>query len=453
MATEIRVPTLGESVTEATVGQWYKQAGDAVTADEPLVELETDKVTVEVPAPASGVLSEIVVKAGDTVAVGSVLGAIAEGDGKAKPAPVKAAAAATQPAPAPVKPPEPPKPAKMQPAALEREPSPREEVSDSGNGNGNGAGTATAEMPPSPAARKYLAETGLSPASVVGSGRRGQVLKQDVLAQAGAAPSGAVATAAASLLAREPKPKAPPAPRPPITPQDETREERVRMTRLRQTIAKRLKEAQDTAAMLTTFNDVDMSAVMQLRREYREAFEKKHGVKLGLMGLFVKACVQALKDIPAVNAEIDGTDIIYKNYYHIGVAVGTERGLVVPVLRDADRMSVAEIDMAIADFGKRAREGKLGLEEMQGGTFTISNGGVYGSLLSTPILNAPQSGILGMHRIEERAVVRDGQIVARPMMYLALSYDHRLVDGKEAVTFLVQVKEAIEDPKRLVLDL
>jgi 2-oxoglutarate dehydrogenase E2 component (dihydrolipoamide succinyltransferase) len=440
MATEIRVPTLGESVTEATVGQWYKQAGDAVTADEPLVELETDKVTVEVPAPASGVLSEIVVKAGDTVAVGSVLGAIAEGDGKAKPAPVKAAAAATQPAPAPVKPPEPPKPAKMQPAALEREPSPREEVSDSGNGNGNGAGTATAEMPPSPAARKYLAETGLSPASVVGSGRRGQVLKQDVLAQAGAAPSGAVATAAASLLAREPKPKAPPAPRPPITPQDET-------------IAKRLKEAQDTAAMLTTFNDVDMSAVMQLRREYREAFEKKHGVKLGLMGLFVKACVQALKDIPAVNAEIDGTDIIYKNYYHIGVAVGTERGLVVPVLRDADRMSVAEIDMAIADFGKRAREGKLGLEEMQGGTFTISNGGVYGSLLSTPILNAPQSGILGMHRIEERAVVRDGQIVARPMMYLALSYDHRLVDGKEAVTFLVQVKEAIEDPKRLVLDL
>jgi 2-oxoglutarate dehydrogenase E2 component (dihydrolipoamide succinyltransferase) len=453
MATEIRVPTLGESVTEATVGQWYKQAGDAVTADEPLVELETDKVTVEVPAPASGVLSEIVVKAGDTVAVGSVLGAIAEGDGKAKPAPAKAAAAPPQPAPAPVKSSEPPKAAKMQPAALEREPSPREEVSDSGNGNSNGAGTAKVEMPPSPAARKYLAETGLSPASVVGSGRRGQVLKQDVLAQAGAAPSGPVATAAAALLAREPKPKAPPAPRPPIAPQDETREERVRMTRLRQTIAKRLKEAQDTAAMLTTFNDVDMSAVMQLRREYREAFEKKHGVKLGLMGFFVKACVQALKDIPAVNAEIDGTDIIYKNYYHIGVAVGTERGLVVPVLRDADRMSVAEIDTAIADFGKRAREGKLGLEEMQGGTFTISNGGVYGSLLSTPILNAPQSGILGMHRIEERAVVRDGQIVARPMMYLALSYDHRLVDGKEAVTFLVQVKEAIEDPKRLVLDL
>jgi 2-oxoglutarate dehydrogenase E2 component (dihydrolipoamide succinyltransferase) len=436
-------------VTEATVGQWFKQAGDAVTADEPLVELETDKVTVEVPAPASGVLSEITVKAGDTVAVGSVLGAIAEGDGKAKSAPVKAAAAgpqpAPQPAPAAVKPPEAPK---VQPAKLEREPSPREEVS--GNGNGNGK----VEMPPSPAARKYLAETGLSPAGVVGSGRRGQVLKQDVLAQAaGAAPSGPVATAAAALLAREPKPKAPPSPRPPIAPQDETREERVRMTRLRQTIAKRLKEAQDTAAMLTTFNDVDMSAVMQLRREYREAFEKKHGVKLGLMGFFVKACVQALKDIPAVNAEIDGTDIIYKNYYHIGVAVGTERGLVVPVLREADRMSLAEIESAIADFGARARDGRLGLEEMQGGTFTISNGGIYGSLLSTPILNAPQSGILGMHRIEERAVVRDGQIVARPMMYLALSYDHRLVDGKEAVTFLVQVKEAIEDPKRLVLDL
>jgi 2-oxoglutarate dehydrogenase E2 component (dihydrolipoamide succinyltransferase) len=455
MATEIRVPALGESITEATVGKWYKQAGDAVAADEPLVELETEKVTVEVPAPASGVLSAIMVKEGATVAVGSVLGAIGEGDGKAKPAPApaKAETAAPQPAPqpspapTPVKPPEPPK---MQPAALEREPTPREEVSDGGNGKDNGG------MPPSPAARKYLAEADISPVSVVGSGRRGQVLKQDVLAAEApspAAPSGPVVSAVASLLARAPAPKAPPAPRPPITPQDETREERVRMTRLRQTIAKRLKEAQDTAAMLTTFNDVDMSALMQLRRDYREAFEKKHGVKLGLMGFFVKACVQALKDIPAVNAEIDGTDIIYKNYYHIGVAVGTERGLVVPVLREADHMSLAEIETAIADFGARARDGRLGLEEMQGGTFTISNGGIYGSLLSTPILNAPQSGILGMHRIEERAVVRDGQIVARPMMYLALSYDHRLVDGKEAVTFLVQVKEAIEDPKRLVLDL
>jgi len=458
MATEIRVPVLGESITEATVGKWFKQAGDGVTADEPLVELETDKVTVEVPAPASGVLSAIMVKTGDTVAVGGMLGAISEGDGAAKPAPVKAETVVPQqpvpppvlqPAPAPVKPHERPK---VQPAALEREPMRREEVSDSSNGNGNDIGG----MPPSPAARKYLAEAGLPPASVVGSGRRGQVLKQDVLpaqAPSAHAPSGQVATATAALLARAPTPKAPPAPRPPIMPQDETREERVHMTRLRQTIARRLKEAQNTAAMLTTFNDVDMSAVMQFRRDYRDAFEKKHGVKLGLMGFFVTACVQALKDIPAVNAEIDGTDIIYKNYYHIGVAVGTEHGLVVPVLRDADRMGLAEIENAIADFGSRAREGKLGLEEMQGGTFTISNGGTYGSLLSTPILNAPQSGILGMHRIEERAVVRDGQIVARPMMYLALSYDHRLVDGKDAVTFLAQIKEAIEDPKRLVLNL
>jgi 2-oxoglutarate dehydrogenase E2 component (dihydrolipoamide succinyltransferase) len=458
MATEIRVPVLGESITEATVGKWFKQAGDGVTADEPLVELETDKVTVEVPAPASGVLSAIMVKTGDTVAVGGMLGAISEGDGAAKPAPVKAETVVPQqpvpppvlqPAPAPLKPHERPK---VQPAALEREPMRREEVSDSSNGNGNDIGG----MPPSPAARKYLAEAGLPPASVVGSGRRGQVLKQDVLpaqAPSAHAPSGQVATATAALLARAPTPKAPPAPRPPIMPQDETREERVHMTRLRQTIARRLKEAQNTAAMLTTFNDVDMSAVMQFRRDYRDAFEKKHGVKLGLMGFFVTACVQPLKDIPAVNAEIDGTDIIYKNYYHIGVAVGTEHGLVVPVLRDADRMGLAEIENAIADFGSRAREGKLGLEEMQGGTFTISNGGTYGSLLSTPILNAPQSGILGMHRIEERAVVRDGQIVARPMMYLALSYDHRLVDGKDAVTFLAQIKEAIEDPKRLVLNL
>ena len=279
------------------------------------------------------------------------------------------------------------------------------------------------------------------------------MLKPDVLANRPAAPVTSIAGAAEALLRREPKPKPPPPPRAPLAPDDASREERVRMTRLRLTIAKRLKEAQDTAAMLTTFNDVDMSAVMQLRKDYRDAFEKKHGVKLGFMGFFVKAAVQALKEIPAVNAEIDGEDIVYKNYYHIGVAVGTERGLVVPVLRNADQLSLAEIETQIADFGARARDGKLALEEMQGGTFTISNGGVYGSLLSTPILNAPQSGILGMHRTEERAVVRDGQIVARPMMYLALSYDHRLVDGKEAVTFLVRIKEAIEDPKRLVLDL
>src|SRR6476469_7109137 len=436
MATEIRVPVLGESIVEATVGQWFKQAGDPVSAAEPLVELETDKVTVEVPAPASGVLSEIVVKAGETVAVGALLGAIAEGDGKDKPtkanqtakavpamvdlATAETAAIADEPNVRPVP---------IEANSLEREPMRREEVSGD-------------DMPPSPAALKLLDERGIAPREVKGSGRRGQVLKQDVPAQA-----------AEALLARERKVKVPPAPRASVTKDDSSREERVHMTRLRQTIAKRLKEAQDRAAMLTTFNDVDMSGVMELRRDYRDAFEKKHGVKLGLMGFFVKAAVQALKDIAAINAEIDGDDIVYKNYYHIGIAVGTERGLVVPVLRDADRMSLAEIEAAIADFGVRARDGKLSLEEMQGGTFTISNGGIYGSLLSTPILNAPQSGILGMHRIEERPVVRDGQIVARPMMYLALSYDHRVVDGKEAVTFLVHVKEAIEDPKRLVLDL
>jgi 2-oxoglutarate dehydrogenase E2 component (dihydrolipoamide succinyltransferase) len=437
MATEIRVPSLGESVVEATVGQWFKQAGDAVSADEPLVELETDKVTVEVPAPASGVLSEIAVKAGDTVGVGAVLGAISDGEGKAAapaPKPAKPLKEAEMPAkeeqlePGEVASGEETPRLRAELKELEREPTPREEIS-------------TDEMPPSPAARKILAERAIEPRDVKGSGRRGQVLKHDV------------AKAAESLLARERGPKPPAPQRAPITADDASREERVRMTRLRQTIAKRLKEAQDTAAMLTTFNDVDMSALMQIRRDYREAFEKKHGVKLGLMGFFVKACVQALKDIPAVNAEIDGEDIVYKNYYHIGVAVGTERGLVVPVLRDADQMSLAAIETAIADFGARAREGRLSLDEMQGGTFTISNGGIYGSLLSTPILNAPQAGILGMHRIEERPVVCDGQIVARPMMYLALSYDHRLVDGKEAVTFLVNVKEAIEDPARLVLDL
>jgi 2-oxoglutarate dehydrogenase E2 component (dihydrolipoamide succinyltransferase) len=429
MATEIRVPALGESVVEATVGQWFKQAGDAVAADEPLVELETDKVTVEVPAPASGVLSEIIVNAGDTVEVGALLGAIAEGDGKAAPttkkaAPAKKKTAQAEPAPAA------PAPApREEPKALVREPHIREEVG-------------AQAMPPSPAARKLMAERGLKPGDVSGSGRRGQVLKSDV-----------IALAAETLLVRERAEKPPAPPRAPVTPEDEAREERVRMTRLRRTIAKRLKEAQDNAAMLTTFNDVDMSAIMAMRKEYREDFEKRHGVKLGFMGFFVKACVQVLKDIPAVNAEIDGEDIVYKNYYHVGVAVGTERGLVVPVIRDADRKSLAEIEAAIADFGARARDGKLGLHEMQGGTFTISNGGIYGSMLSTPILNAPQSGILGMHRIEERAVVRDGQIVARPMMYLALSYDHRLVDGKEAVTFLVNVKESLENPARLVLDL
>ncbi|MDJ0512387.1 MAG: 2-oxoglutarate dehydrogenase complex dihydrolipoyllysine-residue succinyltransferase [Methyloceanibacter sp.] len=423
MTTEIRVPTLGESVVEATVGQWFKQAGEEVAADEPVVELETDKVTVEVPAPAGGVLSEIVVKEGDTVEVGALLGAITDGDGAAV-APATKAAEPKPAQPAPAAP-------SVEPVALKREPHVRAEI-------------APISMPPSPAAQKLLEETGLSVDQITGTGRRGQILKGDVIA----------ATAAAETLRetpREPKPPAPP--RPPVTPDDAAREERVRMTRLRQTIAKRLKDAQDTAAMLTTFNDVDMSQILELRREYKEDFQKRHGVKLGFMGFFVKACVQALKDIPAVNAEIDGDDLVYKNYYHVGVAVGTERGLVVPVIRDADQMNLAEIESTIADFGQRAREGKLGLAEMQGGTFTISNGGIYGSMLSTPILNAPQSGILGMHRIEERPVVRDGQIVARPMMYLALSYDHRIVDGKEAVTFLVNVKDSLENPARLILDL
>lgn len=430
MTTEIRVPTLGESVVEATVGQWFKQAGEEVAADEPLVELETDKVTVEVPAPSAGVLSEIVVKEGDTVEVGALLGAIADGDG-AVVVPVTKAAEPRPVDPAPAPQPAPAAAAPTEPVALKREPHIRAEI-------------APTSMPPSPAAQKLLEESGLTVDQVTGTGKRGQILKGDVIA----------ATAAAETLRETPREAKPPAPaRAPVTPDDASREERVRMTRLRQTIAKRLKDAQDTAAMLTTFNDVDMSHIIQLRKEYKDDFQKRHGVKLGFMGFFLKACVQALRDIPAVNAEIDGDDLVYKNYYHIGVAVGTERGLVVPVIRDADRMGLAEIESTIADFGMRAREGKLGLAEMQGGTFTISNGGIYGSMLSTPILNAPQSGILGMHRIEERPVVRDGQIVARPMMYLALSYDHRIVDGKEAVTFLVNVKDSLENPARLILDL
>ena len=415
MATEIRVPTLGESVTEATVGQWFKKAGDAVAVDEPLVELETDKVTVEVPAPTAGTLSEIVVADGETVEVGALLGNIAEGEGAAagnnggSETAIDAGASDVHLREEPLKEP---------PAA---------ETASGSNG-----------MPPAPSAAKMMAETGLAADQVAGSGKRGQVLKEDVIKtlEGGAQP------APQPVQVRAPSPA-----------DDEAREERVRMTKLRQTIARRLKEAQSTAAMLTTFNDVDMGAVMDLRSDYKELFEKKHGVRLGFMGFFVKACVAALKDVPAVNAEIDGTDIIYKNYCHVAVAVGTDKGLVVPVIRDADRMSIAEIEMTINDFGRRARDGKLGIDEMQGGTFTISNGGVYGSLMSTPILNAPQSGILGMHRIEQRPVVRNGEIVARPMMYLAVSYDHRIVDGKEAVTFLVRIKEAIEDPQRLVLDL
>jgi 2-oxoglutarate dehydrogenase E2 component (dihydrolipoamide succinyltransferase) len=415
---EIRVPVLGESVTEATIGKWFKKAGEVVAVDEPLVELETDKVTIEVPAPAAGVLTDIAVKDGDTVAVGALLGAIKEGAGAAvTKAPAKPAEATPPAAPPPAPPAAPPKPAPAAPAA---------------------------DAPLAPSVRKIATETNIDPSTLSGTGKDGRVTKGDMLAaiERAAAQPTPVAQPAAAVQVRAPSPA-----------DDAAREERVRMTRLRQTIARRLKDAQNTAAMLTTFNEVDMTHVMALRGQYRELFEKKHGVKLGFMGFFVRACVQALKEIPAVNAEIDGTDIIYKNYYHIGIAVGTERGLVVPVVRDCDMKSIAEIEKSIADFGKRARDGTLKIDELQGGTFSITNGGIYGSLMSTPILNAPQSGILGMHKIQERPMVVAGKIEARPMMYLALSYDHRVVDGREAVTFLVRVKESLEEPARLVLDL
>ena len=409
--TDIRVPTLGESVTEATVGKWFKQPGDAVAVDEPLVELETDKVTLEVPAPAAGILGDIAAKNGDTVGVGAILGMIKDGAG-----------AAPKPAAAAAKPAEAPKPApSVVPAAS--------------------PGAAASPMPVPPSVRKLGAESGVDPAGVAGSGVRGQVLKGDMMA-------------AIERAAAQPTPVAAPVQmRAPSPADDASREERVKMTRLRQTIARRLKDAQNTAAMLTTYNEVDMSAVMHMRNQYKELFEKKHGVKLGFMSFFSRACIQALKEVPEVNAEIDGTDIVYKNYYHIGVAVGTEKGLVVPVVRDADHLSLAGIEKAISALGKKARDGQLKIEDMQGGTFTISNGGVYGSLMSMPILNAPQSGILGMHKIQERPVVVAGKIEIRPMMYLALSYDHRIVDGQQAVTFLVRVKENLEDPARLVLDL
>ena len=422
MAVEIRVPALGESVTEATVGKWFKNVGDAIKLDEPLCELETDKVTVEVPASVAGVLASIAVPQGTAIAVGGVLGTIKEGATAAAAAPAKPAPATASPAPT---------------AKLSAPPAPT-------------------QMPPAPSARKLLEEKGINAADVAGSGKRGQVLKEDVVAASASAPSQpaqAQSQAAVPYTAMAPSPVPASQIRHAAPANDAAREERVKMSRLRQTIARRLKDAQNTAAMLTTFNDVDMSAVMAMRTQYKDLFEKRYGIKLGFMGFFVKACLQALKEIPAVNAEMDGTDIIYKNYYHIGVAVGTDKGLVVPVVREADRLSLAEIEGTIANYGKRARDGKLGIEDMQGGTFTISNGGVYGSMMSTPILNAPQSGILGMHKIEERAVVRNGQIVARPMMYLALSYDHRIVDGKEAVTFLVRVKECLEDPQRFVLEL
>jgi len=399
MSTEVRVPTLGESVTEATVATWFKQPGDAVAVDEMLCELETDKVTVEVPSPVAGTLSEIVAAEGDTVGVDALLAQISEGGAAAAPAAPKAEAPAAAPAPA-------------------------------------AAAPAAKDVEDAPSAKKLMAENNLS--NVAGTGKDGRVMKEDVLN-------------ALSGASTAPAPAA--APRAPVAASQADREERVKMTRLRQTIAKRLKDSQNTAAMLTTYNEVDMTEVMALRNEYKDLFLKKHGVKLGFMSFFTKACIHALNEVPEVNAEIDGTDIVYKNYVNMGIAAGTPTGLVVPVINDADQLSFAGIEKAIAEKGAKARDGKLSMAEMQGGTFTISNGGVYGSLMSSPILNPPQSGILGMHKIQDRPMAINGQVVIRPMMYLALSYDHRIVDGKGAVTFLVRVKEALEDPRRLLMDL
>ena len=417
--TDVMVPALGESVSEATVSTWFKKPGDAVKQDEMLCELETDKVSVEVPSPVAGVLAEILAPEGSTIAANARLAIVTEGASAAKSEAKSEAKPETKAAKA-------------------------EEV------NSPGAGPETVrpakDVEDAPAAKKAMAEAGLSRDQVQPTGKDGRVMKEDV-ARTVAGASGAAAAAATAA----PVPAA--IPRAPVPADDAAREERVKMTRLRQTIARRLKDAQNTAAMLTTYNEVDMSAVMELRNEYKDVFEKKHGVKLGFMSFFVKACTHALKEVPEVNAEIDGTDVVYKNYVHMGVAVGTPSGLVVPVVRDADQMSFAAIEKKIAELCLRARDGKLSMAEMQGGSFTISNGGVYGSLMSSPILNPPQSGILGMHKIQDRPVVVNGQIVIRPMMYLALSYDHRIVDGKGAVTFLVRVKEALEDPRRLLMDL
>jgi 2-oxoglutarate dehydrogenase E2 component (dihydrolipoamide succinyltransferase) len=427
MSKPINVPSLGESITEAIVARWFKSVGDAVALDEPLVELETDKVTVEVPSPVAGVLVEVTAADGAEVEVGALLGSIDEsaeaGDAAAKPE--SAAEAAAPEAATPVS---------------------------AGNGTDETAGTVPAL---SPAVRKLVDENALDPALIPATGPKGRLTKGDVAAfleSRGEAEPVPAAKPAAQPAAKPVAPAIAPARDLPERPEDPRGEERVRMSRLRQVIAARLKEAQNTAAMLTTFNEIDMTSLMALRAEYRDSFEKRHGVKLGFMSFFTKAAIGALKEIPAVNAEIHGDEIIYRNYYDIGVAVGTPQGLVVPVLRDADRMSFADIESSIADFGRRARDGKLAIDEMTGGTFTISNGGVYGSLLSTPILNPPQSGILGLHKIEKRPVVTDGEIVARSMMYVAMSYDHRIVDGREAVTFLVRLKEMIEDPQRLLID-
>ena len=408
MIIEIRVPTLGESVTEATVATWFKKTGDPVAADEMLCELETDKVTVEVPSPMAGTLQDIIAQEGDTVGVDALLANISEGDATASPAATASTSSPHDPAPAPAP-----------------------------------AGTSSTDIEDAPSAKKAMAEANLNRDGVTGTGRGGRVMKDDV-ARAVAAPANTFAPLA---------PVATAPPRAPVSVDDAAREERVKMTRLRQTIARRLKDSQNNAAMLTTYNEVDMTEVMALRTEYKELFLKKHGVKLGFMSFFAKACVHALSEVPEVNAEIDGTDIVYKNFVHMGIAAGTPTGLVVPVIRDTDSLSFAQIEKAIAEKGARARDGKLSMAEMQGGTFTISNGGVYGSLMSSPILNPPQSGILGMHKIQDRPMAINGQVVIRPMMYLALSYDHRIVDGKGAVTFLVRVKEALEDPRRMLMDL
>ena len=417
MSTEVKVPVLGESITEATLGQWLKKPGEAVAADEPIASLETDKVAIEVPSPVAGVMGAYVVEEGATVNVGAVIASIEAGSGAvAAPPPAAAAAAAQEPvarADAPPPPAAPEAPAADHP-----------------------------DLPLSPAVRRLVLELGIDPSKIKGTGKDGRLTKEDVVAAAKGAPAptaAPAATAAAPAIA--------------ATPAGKRQEERIKMTRLRQTIAKRLKSAQETAALLTTFNDCDMSAVMEARATYKDLFEKKHGVRLGFMGFFTKAVALAVRDVPSVNAQIDGEDIVYYNYLDISVAVSAPNGLVVPVVRNADSMSFAEIEKAIGDFGAKAKAGTMTMEDMAGGTFTISNGGVFGSLMSTPIINPPQSAVLGLHRIEDRAVVRDGQVVVRPMMYLALSYDHRLIDGREAVTFLKIVKEAIEDPTRLLIDL
>lgn len=415
MATEVTVPTLGESITEATLGEWLKQPGDKVAADEPIASLETDKVSVEVPSPVAGVMGAHAVQVGDTVQVGAMIATVEAGDG----APAATAAPAQAQAPA--------APAQAEPVA-------------GGYGN-HGAAPVTSDAPAalSPSVRRAVLETGVDPSSVKGSGKDGRLTKEDIAAAASAKSSTPAAAAAPQT--------------PSVAASTGRKEERVRMTRLRQTVAKRLKEAQNTAAMLTTFNDVDMTAVIEARTKYKDLFEKKHGVRLGFMGFFVKAATMALKDIPAVNASIEGDEIVYHDYADISVAVSAPNGLVVPVIRDADQLSVAGIEKTIGDFGRRAKDGTLKMDEMRGGTFTISNGGVFGSLMSTPIINPPQSAVLGLHRIEDRPVVVNGQVVVRPMMYLALSYDHRLIDGREAVTFLVALKNAIEDPTRILIDL